>query len=166
MRSQVRVLLSPPKRKPVRKDGFFFLVWYSGNRTRTHLNVARMSATSEGLTELNHNFRCKRKCNSSPVVSTNHNRRRCRWYAQAPLGPFTSRAYRLIEFSFACVFCPTTANAVIGAPKAPLCKGSCQPNRLTEGLTLREQPLRAKSKILPTSPYTGEAFRCGGTGHS
>ena len=46
-----------------------------------------------------------------------------RWYAQAPLGPTTCRAYRLIEFSFACVFCPTTANAVISAPKAPLCKG-------------------------------------------
>ena len=99
-------------------------------------------------------------------LRANHYHRPCRWYAQAPLGPFTSRAYRLIEFSFACVFCPTTANAVIGAPKAPLCKGSCQPNRLTEGLTLREQPLRAKSKILPTSPYTGEACRCGGTGHS
>ena len=38
--------------------------------------------------------------------------------------------------------------------------------RLTEGLSLREQPLRAKSKILPTSPYTGEAFRCGGAGQS
>ena len=25
----------------------------------------------------------------------NHNHRPCRWFAQAPLGPFTSRAYRL-----------------------------------------------------------------------
>ena len=33
----------------------------------------------------------------------NHNHRPCRWYAQAPLGPFTSRAYRLIEFYFACM---------------------------------------------------------------
>ena len=40
-----------------------------------------------------------------------------RWYALAPLGPFTSRAYRLIEISFACVFCPTTADAVIYAAK-------------------------------------------------
>ena len=53
----------------------------------------------------------------------NHNHRPCRWYAQAPLGPFTGRAYRLIEFSFARVFCPTTADAAMDAPKAPLCKG-------------------------------------------
>ena len=33
----------------------------------------------------------------------NHNHRTCRWYAQAPLGPFSSRAYRLIEYlSLAC----------------------------------------------------------------
>ena len=83
-----------------------------------------------------------------------------------PIRAYYSRAYRLIELSFACVSCPTTADAVICAPKAPLCKGSCQLNRLTEGLSLREQPLRAKSKILLTSPYTGEAFRCGGIGHS
>jgi len=37
---------------------------------------------------------CKQYDNSQ---LTNHNHRRCRWYAQAPLGPFTSRAYRLIE---------------------------------------------------------------------
>ena len=41
------------KKKPVQKDGFFFLVWYSGNRTRTHLNTARMSAAGKGLTEPN-----------------------------------------------------------------------------------------------------------------
>ena len=38
--------------------------------------------------------------------SENHNHRPCRWFAQAPLGPFTSRAYRLIESSFACMRCP------------------------------------------------------------
>ena len=54
----------------------------------------------------------------------NHNHRPCRWYAQAPLGPVTSRAYRLIEFSFACVFCPTTADAVMCAPKAPSDEGA------------------------------------------
>ena len=45
------------------------------------------------------------------------------------------------------------------APKAPLCKGSCQKS---SDFWLRDwQPLRAKSKILPTSPYTGEALmRC------
>lgn len=32
--------------------------------------------------------------------------------------PFTSRAYRLIELSFACVSCPTTADAVMYSPKA------------------------------------------------
>ena len=31
-------------------------------------------------------------------VIANHNHRPCRWYAQAPSGPFTSRAYRLVEF--------------------------------------------------------------------
>ena len=54
----------------------------------------------------------------------NHNHRPCRWFAQAPLGPFTSRAYRLIELSFACVLCPTTADAVIYAPKAPSDEGA------------------------------------------
>jgi len=59
-----------------------------------------------------------------------------------------------------------------GTPKIPLCKGqtkgawSCHAISVTEGLSLREQPLRPKSKILPTSPYIGEAFRCGGSGHS
>ena len=47
-----------------------------------------------------------------------------RWYAQAPLGPTTCRAYRLIELSFACVFCLTTADAVIYAPKAPSDEGA------------------------------------------
>ena len=37
----------------------------------------------------------------------NHNHRPCRWFAQAPLGPITSRAYRLIEFSFYCMMRPT-----------------------------------------------------------
>ena len=46
-------------------------------------------------------------------------RRPCQWYAQAPLGPFSSRTYRLIEFSFACVFCPITADAVKNALQAP-----------------------------------------------
>ena len=49
-------------------------------------------------------------------MPSNHNHRPCRWYAQAPLGPFTSRAYRLIELSFACVSCPATADAVICTP--------------------------------------------------
>ena len=31
----------------------------------------------------------------SSVNGRNHNHRPCRWFAQAPLGPFTSRAYRL-----------------------------------------------------------------------
>ena len=37
----------------------------------------------------------------------NHNHRPCRWFAQAPLGPITSRAYRLIESSFYCMMRPT-----------------------------------------------------------
>ena len=64
------------------------------------------------------------KENSYFVCTKNHNHRPCRWYAQAPLGPFTSRAYRLIELSFACVFCPTTADAVMCAPKAPSDEGA------------------------------------------
>ena len=35
---------------------------------------------------------------------------------------------------------------------------------LTEGLYTKQQPLRVASQ--PTSPYTGEAFRWVGTGHS
>ena len=40
---------------------------------------------------------------------------------------------------------------------APLCKGGCQPNRLTGGLLLWEQSLRPVC-ALGTSPYTGEAI--------
>ena len=32
----------------------------------------------------------------SAILKINHNHRPCRWYAQAPVGPITSRAYRLI----------------------------------------------------------------------
>jgi len=54
----------------------------------------------------------------------NHNHRPCRWYAQAPLGPFICRAYRLIELPFACVFCSTTADAVMCVPaQLPLTRG-------------------------------------------
>ena len=45
-------------------------------------------------------------CLSSDPVK-NHNHRPCRWFAQAPLGPITSRAYRLIESSFYCMMRPT-----------------------------------------------------------
>ena len=48
------------------------------------------------------------------VFSYNHNHRPCRWYALAPLGPFTSRAYRLIEFSFACMKYPTAIEIAVG----------------------------------------------------
>ena len=40
-------------------------------------------------------------------LDENHNHRPCRWFAQAPLGPITSRAYRLIESSFYCMMRPT-----------------------------------------------------------
>ena len=53
----------------------------------------------------------------------NHNHRPCRWYAQAPLGPFSSPAYRLIELSTTCISCPTTADAVMHMPKAPSDEG-------------------------------------------
>ena len=39
--------------------------------------------------------------------SCNHNHRPCRWFAQAPLGPITSRTYRFIESSFYCMMRPT-----------------------------------------------------------
>ena len=61
-------------------------------------------------------IRCAFGCRRSVQNTANHNHRPCRWYAQAPLGPFTSRAYRLIELSFACVSCPATADAVICTP--------------------------------------------------
>ena len=44
----------------------------------------------------------------------NHNHRPCRWFAQAPLGPFTSRAYRLIESSFARMRCPAAIRIAVG----------------------------------------------------
>ena len=37
----------------------------------------------------------------------NHNHRPRRWFAQAPLGPITSRTYRFIESSFYCMMRPT-----------------------------------------------------------
>ena len=55
-------------------------------------------------------------CNHFQPCINNHNHRPCRWYALAPLGPYTSQAYRLIELSFACVSCPATADAVISTP--------------------------------------------------
>ena len=42
-----------------------------------------------------------------PTVRRNHNHRPCRWFAQAPLGPITSRTYRFIESSFYCMMRPT-----------------------------------------------------------
>ena len=43
-------------------------------------------------------------------------------------------------------------------PKAPLCKGGCQKSLILDwGIVAVRQPLRSKSKILTTSPYTGEA---------
>ncbi len=41
------------------------------------------------------------------LIEANHNHRPCWWFAQAPLGPITSRAYRLIESSFYCMMRPT-----------------------------------------------------------
>ena len=113
--------------------------------------------------------------NQNAGLPQNYNHRPCRWYALAPLGPFISRAYRLIEFSFAFVWCPTTADAVRYAPKAPLCKGQisplagkmsakrtkgararqgCHRIAVTGGLSLCEQPLRAAVRR-PTSPVRG-----------
>ena len=45
--------------------------------------------------------------------SCNHNHRPCRWFAQAPLGPITSRAYSLIEFSFCCMMRPTAIEIAV-----------------------------------------------------
>ena len=45
--------------------------------------------------------------------SHNHNHRPCRWFAQAPLGPITSRAYKLIEFSFCCMMRPTAIEIAV-----------------------------------------------------
>ena len=52
-----------------------------------------------------------------------------------------------------------------GAPKAPLCKGSCHANSVTEGLSLKKleercfyNPSVKNQKIFDTSPYSGEAL--------
>ena len=48
-----------------------FSLFCRRERTRTHLNAARMSAAGEGWTEPNHNFCPKgQKCKSSPVTGT------------------------------------------------------------------------------------------------
>ena len=91
----------------------------------------------------------------------NYNHRPCRWYAQAPLGPFTSRAYRLIELSFACLFCPTTANAVANAPTAPSDEGAVMPNGMTEGENSRDTSSFSPSAPSGHLPHQREALvRC------
>ena len=81
---------------------------------------------------------------------TNHNYRPCRWYAPAPLGPFTSRAYRLIEFSFACVWCPTIADAIRCAPRPPCVKGTQSPHSGDWGIaTMRSIPPSRLSAVPP-----------------
>ena len=47
------------------------------------------------------------------MFSANHNHRPCRLFAQAPLGPITSRAYKLIEFSFCCMMRPTAIEIAV-----------------------------------------------------
>ena len=50
-----------------------------------------------------------RRCGLPKIFENgrNHNHRPCRWFAQAPLGPITSRTYRFIESSFYCMMRPT-----------------------------------------------------------
>ena len=89
-------------------------------------------------------------------------------FTSPPLGSFTSRAYRLIELSFACLWCPTSADAVRCALRPPLTRGLDFAKQKTGG---------EKSSLfvsLPPSSPTGESTtlirgrldRCGGTGHS
>ena len=88
----------------------------------------------------------------------------CRWYALAPLGPFISRAYRLIEFSFACVFCPTTADAVIYALTAPSDEGAGFCKAKDWGRDIFSLP-PSKIRDFCHLPRQREASRCGGIGH-
>ena len=96
----------------------------------------------------------------------NHNHRPCRWFALAPLGPIASRAYRyrLIEFSFACVSCPTTADAVIYASKAPLCKGSCQPNGWLRDCHYESNPSEQNQRFCPPPLTQGRLSAAVGLG--
>jgi len=79
----------------------------------------------------------------------NHNHRPCRWFAQAPLWPITCRAYRLIEFSFPCMSCPTTTNVV--------CSFSWPP--LTRGLAFAKQ--KTGGEIFFSSCFSPSVFACG-----
>ena len=99
---------------------------------------------------------------------TNHNHRPCRWYAQAPLGPFTSQAYRLFKLSFACVSRPTTANAVMYAPKAPSDEGAgfCEAKDWGREFALLVSLPPSSPNGESTSLIRGRLDRCGGTGHS
>ena len=64
--------MCPPNKTPSIRMGFF--VWSGiGDRTRTHLNAARVSAAADGSTEANNYFALQRaKCRSSPISSTIH----------------------------------------------------------------------------------------------
>ena len=57
-------------------------------------------------------------------------------YTQPILRAFYRTSHRLVKISFSRVFCPTTADAVTNAPKAPLCKGGCHRIAVTGGLSL------------------------------
>ena len=79
-----------------------------------------------------------------------------RWYAQAPLGSFTSRSYRRNEISFAYVFCPTTADAVIYALKAPSDEGLAFAKQKTGGEITTPQSRCSRD----SSPDKGSLGRC------
>ena len=86
-------------------------------------------------------------CIASGFHSINHHWS-CRRYAKAFLGSTTCQSDRRIGLSFAYVFCPTTANAVISAPKAPLCKGWISPmaGKMSAKRTKGRRPGRAVSR--------------------
>ena len=71
------------------------------NQMRTYLRIRRRFPK----------IRCVLPGGAAPPLPElcvcNHNHRPCRWFAQAPLGPITSRTYRFIESSFYCMMRPT-----------------------------------------------------------
>ena len=87
---------------------FLFFVLSNLTTTQVSLSRALLSATVQLCVKLRSlTFRLCGRIIVTSSTDCNHNHRPCRWFAQAPLGPITSRTYRFIESSFYCMMRPT-----------------------------------------------------------
>ena len=133
--------------------------------------TVRWTVARDGLTERNLYFRQRRKCKRISTLGPrgNHNHRPCRWFAQAPLGPFTSRAYRLIEYlSLACLAPLPQMRLCTHRTPAPSDEGAgfCKAKDWGRDLSLLVSLPPSSPNGESTSLIRGRLDRCGGTGHS